>query len=453
MFNFINNLNHVDLKYCHWKSNEHLSAGLTGETDLDVLASKGQQDLIKETLKEAGFRQVSSPAFSIYPYIQDWIGFDEPTGELLHLHLHYRLLTGKKLVKEQFLPWTDRALKTRRRDEDTGVYVIDPNLELINLAIRIAIKTRPTKMLAGKPLPVNIVRELDYLKERTDTGGISRLATELFGQEDERELAVLISKLLAGSHVATIFKLKRFVRKKLAGSRRYGFLKTQFLYFFNAVRVRVMKLANKLGATFQLNKTLPDGKLIAIVGADGSGKSSSVKALKKWLGWKLDTHTFYLGQDKTLFSYFLRAIHTDLRSVYFAWKKYKKLKKIDKLRLRGSVVITDRYPQTQVRGINDGPLIDPDVKDSLFCGWLFTLEQKYYEKIERYKPDVVVRLNVSQEKAQARKPDHETDEIQRKIAIVEKLEFTNSKVIEVDASQDLDGMVLEIKQKLWKNLN
>ena len=33
-------LNEEKVRYCHWKSNEHLLEGLAGQTDLDVLGKK-----------------------------------------------------------------------------------------------------------------------------------------------------------------------------------------------------------------------------------------------------------------------------------------------------------------------------------------------------------------------------------------------------------------------------
>lgn len=32
-----------EIRYCHWKSNEHLQEGLVGETDLDVIVERTQE--------------------------------------------------------------------------------------------------------------------------------------------------------------------------------------------------------------------------------------------------------------------------------------------------------------------------------------------------------------------------------------------------------------------------
>ena len=132
--------NEAHLLYCHWKSNEHLLAGLEGKTDLDVLLSRTDKNQGEKLLRSLDFLKCKSQYGSRYFEVDDWIGFDKDTGALIHLHLHYALVTGHKGMKEYSLPWIDLALRTRVMNEKYGVYMMEPNLEMMTLYTRIGLK-------------------------------------------------------------------------------------------------------------------------------------------------------------------------------------------------------------------------------------------------------------------------------------------------------------------------
>ena len=105
--------NQHSMTYIHWKGNDHLDEGLNGDTDLDVLLAEKDRVAGCAILNDIGFVQFHSQFGSRYPNVEDWIGFDEATGRLLHLHLHYALVSGHPGLKEFELPWTKEALDTR----------------------------------------------------------------------------------------------------------------------------------------------------------------------------------------------------------------------------------------------------------------------------------------------------------------------------------------------------
>ena len=101
---FFERIEKSKIKYCHWKSNEHLEEGLIGITDLDVLIEKEKYNEISSILMKLGFKRGKSIFYLSYPSIEDYIGFDEETGKMIHLHLHYELMIGKKFIKGVRLP-------------------------------------------------------------------------------------------------------------------------------------------------------------------------------------------------------------------------------------------------------------------------------------------------------------------------------------------------------------
>jgi len=58
-----------------------------------------------------------------------------------------------------------------------------------------------------------------------------------------------------------------------------------------------------------------------------------------------------------------------------------------------------------------------------------------YLWMARYKPALVIRLNIDVESAFARKPDHDRAELQDKIATMPLLKFRGAKVCEIDATR------------------
>ena len=108
--------------YCHFKSNEHLAAGLAGLTDLDVLVERGHAAAVQAVLVGVGFKRFASKLASSYPGLEDYLGFDADAARLIHLHLHYVLAAGEPHLKSFQLRLADALLSTRVVDADTGVY-------------------------------------------------------------------------------------------------------------------------------------------------------------------------------------------------------------------------------------------------------------------------------------------------------------------------------------------
>ena len=142
--------NNKDIEYCHWKSNEHLKEGLCGITDLDILVNIRDKEKCEESMKLLDILQLKSQYGSRYPDVDDWVGMDKNTGKLIHIHLHYKIITGHKGMKEYNLPWSDIALKTRIKDRETDIYIMEPNLEIMTLYTRIALKASVKKVIKAR---------------------------------------------------------------------------------------------------------------------------------------------------------------------------------------------------------------------------------------------------------------------------------------------------------------
>jgi ABC-type lipoprotein export system ATPase subunit len=60
------------------------------------------------------------------------------------------------------------------------------------------------------------------------------------------------------------------------------------------------------------------GLTIAVIGADGSGKSTIVNELRNWLSWRLTVHTYYMGSQRP--SAMAKAIGWGFRLAAYAYR-------------------------------------------------------------------------------------------------------------------------------------
>ena len=93
------------IRYCHWKSNEHLDASLLGTTDVDVLVERRAIVSLTRILGQTNFKRVVVQRGRGSPGIEDYVGFDSQTAALTHVHVHYQLTLGEKFLKGHRLPW------------------------------------------------------------------------------------------------------------------------------------------------------------------------------------------------------------------------------------------------------------------------------------------------------------------------------------------------------------
>ena len=472
--------------YCHWKGNEpiHLEKGLDGKSDMDVLLDLADKEKGHESLRSLHFIPCKSQFGSRYPEVEDWVGYDKNTGKLVHLHLHFELVTGHDGLKEYNLPWKKEALESRKYDESTGIYVMNPNLELITLYTRICLKSKAKhilKVFLGKYNIKNGFKkdptdEINFLKNCVDWTEIDNILCRYYPQK-------YISKIRNGlqlpeldsSSFLSLFTANWNVMRKFS---RYNVFTLIFMIPFYAIMLRLIGLMRRHGIKkliYRKVKVDGVGLSVAFLGQDGSGKSTITCDILKWLTWKLDTRIFYFGSgeqynpwekkfnSKIKGSSFLgKAVKRVLSVlVYLKWGKYvlNLAKNSSRYISKGGIAIYDRFPQIQYLGINDGPkirtnvfmkmnsrLLNPLVK--ILCG----LEEKSVRKVTTSPPNVVIKLMLSPEESIRRKPLEKLENVKQKHEIIKNLKFEDSSVYEIDATQDYQEELLQIKSIIWKHL-
>jgi thymidylate kinase len=207
--------------------------------------------------------------------------------------------------------------------------------------------------------------------------------------------------------------------------------------------------------------------LIAVIGPDGSGKSTVCAELVAWVERYGPAQRVHLGKqagnigralarwpligplmgrriDKAVdgANERMRAdkplgLLPALVITGFLLRRRRRFARMLALRERGIIVVADRFPQTSIRGAYDGPIFPDPPRGSALVMRLGRLEHETFEAMTRCEPDLVLRLNVDIETAVARKPDHRRAALERKISVTPHLTYRGAPIVDIDAAQPL----------------
>jgi thymidylate kinase len=206
---------------------------------------------------------------------------------------------------------------------------------------------------------------------------------------------------------------------------------------------------------------VPMAPLIALVGCDGSGKSTLSndmlatfssgrrialcylglgsgeigERIKRWplIGPRLEHRlTKRAGQTRTA-GRKIPGLGTALVVYLFSVVRLRRFRRVLALRRRGVTVLTDRYPQTEVAGFYDGPGLSAGRPGNWAVALLARQERRMYEWMASFLPDVVIRLNIDLETAYARKPDHGYELLRRKVEATPGLRFNGAPIVDIDS--------------------
>lgn len=503
-----------DLRYVHWKSNEHLGPALAGETDLDVLFDRLQYQQVHRVLAACGFKPFRTTAAAAYPGIEDHLAVDPETGRLVHCHAHFLLSVGERYLKGYRIPWEERFLATASVDPATGVRVADPALELAMLILRSALKLRGrdrAAAVAGRPaLADDVWAEYEWLRARSGPDELSAIGRELLDPEAATALVALHGT--RPTHRG-LRRLRRLARPRLEEWRtwsRSSGLRERWLREFRAARSALNR--GTLGRSTPARRTVPRGGiLVAVLGADGAGKSTVVREVSNRLARKVDVMRLYFGSGDGPVSLLRsplrpaarfarrhrlarsergrgedpragspgagirveapvstvpgsgpghRAEPAVIRAGRIAWalslarEKRARLARAWRARNRGLVVITDRFPQAQIAGFNDGPLLrDRAETGGSLLRRAARREERVYRLAERQAPDLVIRLRVTPEVAVRRKPEMSASEVERRDAAIGSLRWpSDTRVVDVDADRPLADVLRDTMVAIWREI-
>lgn len=483
-----------NVRYCHWKSNEHLVEGLDGITDLDVFVMPADKIVAESHLKECRFVKFRPQICNQYPLVDEWMGFDKETGRLIHVHLHYQIITGTKFCKEYIYPLDDIIINTRLLDEENQVYVTAPDLEIIILYTRIALKATNKKSIKTDK---DQQKEIDYLKARVDCHVLKDLCDKLLGESSDNLYELISKGNLTQDEWYRVYKI---AKKWLSVNKKYNSLHALWRAKYYRVKNKIVRVLNKRYEMAIVNKkTLYNSNVsICFLGQDGSGKSTVSLDIERWLRWKIEAHRFYLGSGEHYSSLFksllnygnkvnnskpknanaksnkesnntkitstkkrslkrrIGGIINSMNLVIIAKRAYKEIVRADKYSTNGGIPLFDRFPQMQYSGINDGPKIRckylSNGETSVIQKYLAKKEEYFLEQIQTHQPSLIIKLMLSPEESIRRKPFENLALVTKKHEIINNLQFENSEVHVIDATQEYESELLQIKRIIWNHI-
>jgi len=222
--------------------------------------------------------------------------------------------------------------------------------------------------------------------------------------------------------------------------------------------------------------------LIAVIGTDGSGKSTVCDHLVQWITRYGPAGRVHLGKqqgnvgraiarwplvgpvlDRTIKRQ-ADGVHHRIKANLqpkllpalvigaFTLRRRRRFKRMLALRRQGLIVVTDRYPQVEIPGAYDGPGFPETSRGSWLVVRLARYEHAVFDWMASYRPDLVLRLNVDLDTACARKPDHRREALARKIAVTPLLRYGGAPIVDIDANQPLETVLAQAQAAVARTM-
>ena len=411
-----------------------------------LLVPDEDHDAVSALLRQQGFRPVAPASWCRLPGASDWYGVDDSEAMLVHVCLQRRLVLGP--VAGGWLPIGDEGASVPTRSHDgASVSAMSHALALCEHALSggSGIARAGTDVQGGR----------EALHSAFDVLFGPDAATRLLDAVDDDDAATLrrrLHELTPGLSADERLRASaRRVRSRLAA--------------LNGAGPRLPLLARRA-------RTEPMAA-IAVIGSDGSGKSTVSRWLAETLDAAFGARFLYFGTGDGPGSPLRRVLNglkrrsrfggealpgkssaaarsrpagntapASLRLIWaavVAWERPGKMRALTRARRARLIVVTDRYPQNEQGGIHDGPrlsdLLERRAGDPLRV--LARLEQSVYARLARQPPDRVLLLDVPFELARQRRPEEPEAELRRRVAVARALGYEGAPRLVIDAAEPL----------------
>jgi thymidylate kinase len=476
-----------EVAYCHWKSNWRLADWARGDGDLDLLVARSDAQQFMTILSGLGFKLALPPDEQQVPGVQNYYGFDTEAGAFVHVHAHYQLVLGHDLTKNYHLPVEQPFLRSAVW---SGPFKVPtPEFELILFVLRMVLKFSLIESLFRRSRAVSpdaLEQELDYLERQSDAGKVGLLLARHLPFIDSGFFETCRRSMHPHSAMGRRFAVGQQLRTLLRSHARSPRAVATLL----TLKRRISKLGPHIGGMVggsgsSARKRLErGGALIALVGGDGAGKTTSLNALYKWLSRKFDTKRVHLGKPPRslgtwavlvplrlcqLFSRLLERKLPDrplneiypvvfpgylqlLRWVCAARDRYRLYARARRFATNGWLVLCDRYPIPQIK-LMDGPniqrFLDSAPKNRL-VQFLLKAETRYYQQI--MAPDLLLVLRLDPEVAVRRKVTEPASHVRTRSRELWEVDWRDTQIRVIDANQPLEYVLAELQSLIWAEL-
>ena len=448
------------VSYCQWKGHGKRERWERGRGDIDLLVDRASWADFAEILGAHGFKLALPPAGREAAGIVHFFGLDERRGELIHIHAYQRLVIGSPWRTHYRIPLERELLASATGGgRDEAIFPIPaPELELIVLVLRLTLRHEVRDLLRREPPRWldGALTELDRMEERATPAAVAaalnRLLPEVSTKLFERSRSTLLPGCPAWRRLTVRHQLTRALRAHASRPPVFAGLE------------RLWRRVRPQGQVF-----VAGGAVVALVGGDGSGKSTCADALTAWLEQTVSTAHLHLGRPErsllTLlvggvlsllrrFRAFPRLVaHLDLlRTVCTGRDRYRAYRKAFRVAAGGGVAICERYPSRESWAMSGPSEVQGHAlaAQSKLATSLRRWERSLYERMNR--PDVLFLLALDADTAVARKTNEPADYVRERARLTAAADWSGSGAIIIDAAQPLPHVVATLKAELWKNL-
>jgi thymidylate kinase len=358
-----------------------------------------------------------------------------------------------------------------------------PEFEFIVLVIRLMIKhcTWDVILLGNGDFSKSELEELSYLQERISQPRMTELLKKSLPYIDESLFSQCVQSLTQRNSLLFRLKCGETLRRQIQTNARRSRFSDIFLKVWQrldgGIRRRLFYMSTKkhLGS---------GGLMIAIIGGDGSGKTTAINGLFEWLSEEFSIKKIHMGKPPwSILTIMIRGfvkigrlfglypfvkegteftINTLapsfpgypwlIREVCTARDRFLLYLRGRRFVSNGGLVLCDRFPLPAVK-IMDGPQVERvtrGIKMNKFIKFLARLEENYYKRI--LLPDLLITLRVDPEISVQRKTEETADSVRSRASEVWSVDWSKTPACIVDASKPKAEVLNDLKTLIWSYL-